>query len=120
MWPAGIRKVDDMPASRPSRYCLALQDDSVFADFDTDERGRVYLLRISFDGFGCCDTSAASHMSADTSARFVRLLENGGIKTQELASILENYFRENEGVVWKDALKEHGLLTSIDPACQKS
>ena len=120
MWPAGIRKVNDMPASRPSLYCLAFQDDSVFADFDIDEQGRVFIVRISFDGFGCCHTNHAIPMSVDTSARFLHLLENENIKTREFASILENYFKENSGVIWKDAMEVHGLLPRLNPSCQES
>ena len=109
MWPAGIRRVDETQ-SRPCRYSFALQDDSVFADFDVDKEGHVSLLRISFDGFGCCHTSSARQMDPTISASFVDLVESGNIATQHFAAILENYFAANAVVIWKDALEEHGLI----------
>ena len=106
-----IRRFDEMPPSRPSRYCLALQDDSVFADFDVDDVGRIFLLRISFDGFGCCETvGKARPMNLETSTRFAELIESQVIDTPEMASILSRYFRENDDVIWKDALEDHSLI----------
>ena len=107
-----IRKVNDMPASRPSRYCLGLQDDSVFADFDVDSDGCVFLLRISFDGYGCCSTAEkARRMSPDISKRLIRLVESDDVASGEFAAILSQYFSENSDVIWKDALQEHDLIS---------
>jgi hypothetical protein len=39
--------------SRPCRICFSLQGGAVFADFDVDADERLYLVRISFDGYGC-------------------------------------------------------------------
>lgn len=102
-----------MPPSRPSRYCLSLQDDSVFADFDLDDNGRIFLLRISFDGYGCCPTAeSARAMSTEDSNEFVSLIESDGVNTSEMRSILSRYFSENSDVIWKDALMEHELIDS--------
>jgi len=105
-----IRKFDDMPASRPSRWCFGLQDDSAFADFDLDEHGCVTLLRISFDGYGCCRTPGARAMDSETSRRWIGLVEANDFDSGEMQSILTDYFRENSDVVWKDALEEYNLL----------
>jgi len=100
-----------MPLSRPSRWCFGLQDDSVFADFDIDQYGRVYLLRISFDGYGCCRTSeTSSRMSLGQSAQFAGLIENEQFDSEEFVDLLLHYFKENDDVIWKDALEEHKLL----------
>lgn len=40
---------------RPCKYGLALQGDSVFADFGLSKEGSLFLIRISFDGHGCCE-----------------------------------------------------------------
>jgi hypothetical protein len=42
-----------MLPTRPCRFCLSLQGASVFADFDVDADGRVFAVRVSFDGYGC-------------------------------------------------------------------
>jgi hypothetical protein len=108
-----IRKVDDMPSSRPSRYCLGLQNDSVFADFDLDEDGHIFLLRISFDGYGCCQTAEFGRtMSSRDSNDFVSLIESDRVNTPEMRSILSAFFKENIDVIWKDALLEHELLSA--------
>ncbi len=99
-----------MPDSRPSRWCLGLRDDGVFADFDLDESGCVTLLRVSFDLYGCCHTPGARAMDSETSQRWIRLAEANDFDSGEMQSILTNYFRENSDVIWKDALEEYNLL----------
>jgi hypothetical protein len=105
-----IRKFEDMKGSRPCRWCLGLQNHSVFADFDLEEHGRVLLLRTSFDGFGCCHTPDARPMDAETSRTWVGLVEAEEFQSDEIQSILSVYFRENSDVIWKDALEGHRLL----------
>lgn len=106
-----IRKFDGMPPSRSSRYCLSLQDDSVFADFDIDDQGRIFLLRISFDGYGCCETAEfARSMSAEDSNEFVNLIETDRVNSPETRAILSRFLRDNSDVIWKDALLEHQLI----------
>lgn len=51
--PISIQISPPMP-TRPCRFCLSFQGDSVFADFDIDETRQMFLLRISFDGYGRC------------------------------------------------------------------
>jgi hypothetical protein len=99
-----------LSAGRPCKFCLGLQDDSVFADFDLDENGCITLLRISFDGFGCCRTAGEVRpMSPKRSRQFINLVENNDM-SDSLAAMLIEYFTANSEVIWKDALKRHGLL----------
>ena len=79
-----IRKVDDVPATRPCRYCLGLQDDSVFADFDIDSEGRVFLVRISFDGYGCYE-AGATRMKPEMSRRWIELVETDNVGSVEMS-----------------------------------
>lgn len=97
-------------AGRPCKFCLGLQNDSVFADFDLDESGCVTLLRISFDGFGCCRTAGETRsMKPERSKQFIHLVENNDM-SDTLALILLEYFSDNSDVIWKDALEQHSLL----------
>jgi hypothetical protein len=97
-------------ADGPCRYCLGLQNDSVFADFDLDDDGCVSLLSISFDGFGCCRTTGeVRSMNSEHSKRFIDLIEHNDM-SDRLAEIVLEYFSENSDVIWKDALEQHGLL----------
>lgn len=40
--------------TRPCCYCLSLQGGAAFSDFNIDIDKCLYLVRISFDGYGCC------------------------------------------------------------------
>jgi hypothetical protein len=61
--------IQSLPPFRGGRFCLSLQEDSVFADFDVGDDGRVVLLRISFDGYGCCsgDFTTMNHEDSELS-----------------------------------------------------
>jgi hypothetical protein len=107
-----VRAFPVMP-TRPCRLCLALQNDSVFADFDADDSGRLYLVRISFDGYGCCYpawTDTPARMLLSSSQTLIRLIEADNLPHPEVASILSAYFVECGDAIWKDALEEHSLV----------
>lgn len=110
--PLEIRKTKPMP-SRPCRWCLALQNDSVFADFDVDSEGCVFLARISFDGYGCCETGRRIRsMDREMSGSFLQLLEADEVRAKEMAELLYRYFQENNHVIWRDALEEHAFVNN--------
>jgi hypothetical protein len=107
-----IRICPPMP-SRPCKYCLSLQDDSVFADFDFDADGCLYLVRISYDGYGCCSLSnqnGISKLSKEKTQKIISYIESDSSQLTQVVQILERYFRENKAVLWEDALKDHGLI----------
>jgi hypothetical protein len=90
---------------------LCLQGGGVFADFDIDPEGRVYLVRISFDGYGCCRTEGeAARMPLDDSRTLVSCVDANDVNRDEVREILYRYFDQNKGVIWPDALDEHELL----------
>ena len=83
----------------------------MFADFDVDEEGRAVLLRISFDGFGCCDGAGSfKKMGIDDSRVLIELVHRGPIVDPKIEAILRAYFRENSDLIWSDALANHELL----------
>jgi len=107
-----VRVFPVMP-TRPCKLCFALQDGSVFADFDTDESGQLYLVRISFDGYGCCYpewSNTPVKMSFADSHNLVRLTEADDLDHPQVANILSSYFVECGEAVWVDALQEHSLI----------
>lgn len=96
--------------TRPCRYCLSLQGGSVFADFDVDG-DKAYLVRISFDGYGCCHLDDSNRkMSLEDSHRFIQMIESKNIIQDEMSAILARYFQDNTDAIWEDALAEHDLL----------
>jgi hypothetical protein len=108
--PFDVRTVTPMP-TRPCRLCVALQDDSVFADFDIDPDGCLYLVRISFDGYGCCHTAErVGSMNAEDTRNLIDFNEQSDVNRSEIRGILCRYFRENKEAMWSDALEAHNLL----------
>lgn len=103
-----VKVVPVMP-TRPCLFCLSLQDDSVFADFEADKEERAFLVRISFDGYGCCH-GPFKKMSGDASRRFFELVSDESFEGPELQTLLHSYFQENSDLIWKEALASHRLL----------
>ncbi|MCB1755798.1 MAG: hypothetical protein KDJ38_09760 [Gammaproteobacteria bacterium] len=100
-------------STRPCQYCLAMRDDSVFADFGVDERGCLYILRISYDGYGCCHPEHEKKpgvMNKEASKQLIALVESNELAKPEASSILREYFQENQEMLWPEALKVHGLI----------
>jgi len=99
-----------MLPSRPCRFCLSLQGDSVFADFDVDPDGRVFAVRVSFDGYGCCHAPVdIGRMTEHDSQALLAMVEHDALSAAA-TKILRTYFRTNRDVLWSDALVDHDLL----------
>ena len=49
-----------MPESRKADYYLSCLDSSVFIDFNRSNENLISLVRISFDGYGCCNLDEKS------------------------------------------------------------
>ena len=99
-----------MLPSRPCHFCLSLQGGSVFADFDVTADGRVFAVRVSFDGYGCCTAPAdIGRMDTHDSAALLAMVGRGSIDATG-ADVLRAYFRQNRDALWSDALEEHGLI----------
>ena len=99
-----------MLPSRPCRFCLSLQGDSVFADFDVDPDGRVFAVRVSFDGYGCCSAPTdVGRMDARDSAALRAMVKQGSINPRA-SDLLRAYFQQNRNAFWSDALAHHGLI----------
>ena len=97
--------------TRPCSFCLCLQGGSVFADFNVDSDGRVYIVRISFDGYGCCPTDdKVTRLPPEESHTLVNLVDTDDVNRDEVSKILCRYFDQNKNVIWRDALEEHELL----------
>lgn len=98
-------------SSRTCVYCFGLQGGSVFADFDVDEEGFLYLVRISFDGYGCFTPREKLHSLREIEAiTFVENIKKGGQSLDEAGEHLRNYFINCKNIIWDDALREHNLI----------
>ena len=100
--------------TRPCDYSLAIGD-VAFADFGFDEHGHLQLIRISFDGYGCCtpDPATVSPMNGDDSAELIARIESDEpLATEAVRSMLRRYFEAHRTVVWEDALVDFGLVAA--------
>jgi hypothetical protein len=105
-----IRRYEPMQ-TRPCDYGLAFQDDSVFADFRLSEKGFLYLVRISYDGYGCCEPIVEiSKMDEEKSRCLISAIERSDFQSAEIQEIVSGYFREHKHELWEDALIEHNLI----------
>ena len=83
----------------------------MFADFAADSVGNFYLVRISFDGYGCCTTDAdITSMSADDSTLLAAFISCNDVDNEATRDILRRYLDANRNRLWCDALVEHDLL----------
>ncbi|SRR6185312_5341044 len=106
-----IAKYEWETSTRPCRFCLCLQGGSVFADFDVDSEGRAHIVRISFDGYGCCATAGkVSRLSIEDSRALIEGIDSDEVNCDEVSRILYRYLDQNKDVIWRDALAEHELL----------
>lgn len=107
----GIRINHWSSPTRPCDFSLGLQEDCVFADFNIDANGLVYLVGISFDGYGYCGVNDSTRtMTLEDSRQVVKWVESENVNHDEMSSILTNHFRRNKDLLWEDALSEHGLI----------
>jgi len=98
-------------STRPCKYCLALQDDAVFADFQINENGHLYLVRISYDGYGCCEpANRIMGIEITNTNQLISAIENNKLNTQTVTAILNGYFLTHKDVLWEDALLKHKLI----------
>jgi hypothetical protein len=82
-------------------FCLRLHDGAVFADFKIKGTDTIRLVRISFDGFGCCETKMIRAMAASDSKLLLAAVKTGHVETQAIAMLLKRYFSQNDGVICK-------------------
>lgn len=104
-----------MPKSRPSDFCFSLFDGSVFVDF-AKKGGLLYLLRISFDGYGCYSVPGSSNpLNKEHTKSFLKIVR-GGMKDQtELLGLIKTAIRLNRPLLDADEpLQKYKLLDNAD------
>lgn len=91
-----------------------MQDDNVFVDFDLDGE-TLFLVRISFDGYGCCNPdpdSGLSRFNEQQSARLIRAINENNFTDTDTQELLQGYLMDNRSHLWPDALIHHNLILS--------
>ena len=92
------------PTPRPCLYCLCFNGSCVFADFDLDD-DRLFIVRISFDGYGCYKIDDRSwSINAEDSSRMIDWIESGDVDHDEMRAVLTEYIRRRKTTIFDDAL----------------
>lgn len=100
----------EMPVSRPADFHLGYLDGSVFLDFN-GTGNRISLVRISFDGYGCCNLANHAVPLTEQDSELFRHIVDEKLKDQEsLTRIVRSAIRINRENIWEDALVEYKLI----------
>lgn len=100
-----------MPSTRIADYYLGCLDGSVFIDFDLSKDCCIFLKRISFDGYGCCNLNEKIiPMNKEESQLFIDTYKNDNLDQYIMTKLITDTIEINKEHIWKDALKEYGLI----------
>lgn len=100
-----------MPKTRQADYCLSCLDDSVFMDFNLNKDNCIYLVRISFDGYGCCNLEQPSEpLNQDYSIEFINQMKNENLNQKNIENLVRELIELNKEQIWEDALESYGLV----------
>lgn len=103
--------VASMPSSRPADYYLGYMEGCVFLDFNNCAGDKVSLIRISFDGYGCCELEERPiPLNRNDSRRFREIIQTNIEEQIEMLGIVKRAIKLNENSIWADALKEYNLI----------
>jgi len=100
-----------MPESRKADFYLGCLDGSVFLDFNATIENHIYLRRISFDGYGCCNIDSNSNCLDEKSSKdFIEEIGKDSIDQEKMTEIVLELIRLNKANIWIDALEEYKLI----------
>ena len=95
-----------MPYTRTADYILGCCDGSVFIDLNLNSKGQVYLQRISFDGYGCCEVKFSKPLDQNKSLRLIEEMQKNVINQRIIEHLVLNLISINSDKIWNEALKK--------------
>lgn len=100
-----------MPSTREADFYLGCLDGSVFIDFNKSKSGQIFLVRISFDGYGCCNIDdKAVPLNQERSKLFVDEISREILNQQTLEIIVKEAIEINKENIWSDAIERYELI----------
>ncbi len=100
-----------MPDTRKADYCLGCLDGSVFIDINISNDNRIYLRRISFDGYGCCNLdNGSNYLSYIQSNKFIEELKKEEFDERNITLLVKELIKINKDHIWANAIEEFGLI----------
>ena len=99
------------PTSRKADYNLCCLDSSVFMDFNSSPDNKISLIRISFDGFGCCNIDIkAKNLDLEDSQRFIQEINKEKLNQVAITELVKKAIRINKEFIWTDALEKYEFI----------
>jgi hypothetical protein len=95
---------------READFILSFQNGAVFIDFNRTPDNLIYLVRISFDGYGCCNLEKKIILGKETSKQFLGEMAKEGLDQNVITLIVKEAINENKDQIWIEALEEYGLV----------
>jgi hypothetical protein len=102
--------ITTMPPTRPADYYLCYLDGCVFIDFNKNQMKQIQLVRISFDGYGCCNVQNATPMEPNDAKAFKAMMKAQMLDQSLLETIVKKTIAANKALLWEDALARYDLL----------
>ncbi|MDG1332775.1 MAG: hypothetical protein P8P74_10615 [Crocinitomicaceae bacterium] len=100
-----------MPQTRKADYYLGCLDSCVFLDFNCSADNRISLIRISFDGYGCCSLNdKAESLSSEESAKFIAEMNREHLNQELITRLVKHLIEINKEHIWLDALEDYDLI----------
>lgn len=101
----------EMPSSRKADFYLGCLDGCVFLDFNLTNNKLISLLRISFDGYGCCNLADNGNtLDFEKSKCFIEEVTKDEIDQEKLTPLIKEIIKINKEHIWNDALDKYNLL----------
>lgn len=83
--------------------------DSIFIDFGRVATGQLYLMRMSFDGYGCCECNDYRLLSSELSTVLDSQWQQSTCDMSKIWPAMKAVVALNKDQLWKKALLEYGL-----------
>lgn len=99
-----------MPPTRLADYFLCYLDGCVFIDFNKNPAKQIQLIRISFDGYGCCNVTDAAPMEPEDAKAFKAMMKTQILDQSLLTTIIKKTIAANKALIWENALTRYDLL----------
>jgi len=100
-----------MPETRKADYCLGFGNGSVFLDFNRTYDDQIYLVRISFDDYGCCNLDEQTkHLNKEDSRIFIEEFEKVKLDQEKISILVKEVIKSNQEQIWTEPIEEYGLL----------
>lgn len=99
-----------MPQTRKADFYLGCLDSCVFIDFNLNNNDQIYLQRISFDGYGCCELENSKALDQKDSIKFVEEMTRETIDQKIIEELVKELIGLNLEQIWTDALEDYKLI----------